>query len=242
MKPKIVGHRGARGEMPENSLEGCLYLQALGIHRVEIDTHMSQDGQLIIIHDATLNRTTNGTGFVYKRKTKALKKLTLKHSIKDWTYPTHIPTLASLLDHWPKLKAMQLELKKIPIQQLPDLVNRLFEINEEYKQAKKIILTSQYPYILNYLNDHKAPFDKGLVSVPRETDHFKMAKTLGCRFLISHHSLCHQEYLNKAHKKGFSVSTWTVNDYKLYAQLKTRKHLSSIITDYPSEMMGWEQL
>ena len=242
MPPKIVGHRGARGEMPENSLEGCLYLQALGIQRVEIDAHISRDGQIIIIHDATLNRTSNGTGFVYKRKAKALTKLNLTHSIKDWTYPAHIPTLATLLNHWPDLKSMQLELKKIPMHQLPDLVTRLSEIHEEYKPSKKIILTSQFPYILSFLNEKKLPYEKGLVNVPRETDHFKMAKTLGCRYLISHHSLCNQTYLNKAHKKGFKVSTWTVNDYALYAQLKKRKHLSSIITDYPSEMMGWERL
>lgn len=240
--PFIIGHRGARGEMPENSLEGCLYLQSLGIHDVEIDAHVSRDGKILIHHDATLKRTTQGAGFLHKKKAATIQAFTIQNqTYPKWKYPTRIPILTDLLDQWPKLNSMQLELKKIPIHQLPVLALRLFEIKEAYPFSDNIIITSQFPYILGDLQKRKLPYRMGLINIPKETDHFAMAKALGCQYLISHYSLCEPSYLKKAHKKGFKVSTWTVNAFNTYHSLMQHKHLESIITDYPAVMMGWKK-
>jgi glycerophosphoryl diester phosphodiesterase len=60
----VVGHRGAAGVMPENTLKGFRYAIALGVDYVECDVHLSRDGKLMVIHDATVERTTNGHGAV----------------------------------------------------------------------------------------------------------------------------------------------------------------------------------
>ena len=59
---KITGHRGARNLWPENSLTGFRNVLALGVDAIEFDVHLTDAGELVVIHDATLDRTTDKTG------------------------------------------------------------------------------------------------------------------------------------------------------------------------------------
>ena len=61
---RLIGHRGARGEAPENTLSGFRYLRRLGVHAVELDILVSADGELVVIHDGFLDRTTTSHGRV----------------------------------------------------------------------------------------------------------------------------------------------------------------------------------
>ncbi|HET8705537.1 MAG TPA: glycerophosphodiester phosphodiesterase family protein, partial [Pseudomonadales bacterium] len=61
---ELFGHRGARNEAPENTLAGFRYLRTLDIHKVELDIRLSKDDELIVIHDITLDRTTDKTGAI----------------------------------------------------------------------------------------------------------------------------------------------------------------------------------
>ena len=71
----VTGHRGAAGLAPENTLAGFRLAQKLGCHAVELDVHLTKDGHLAVIHDDTLDRTTNGSGPVGDRTMKELKTL-----------------------------------------------------------------------------------------------------------------------------------------------------------------------
>lgn len=61
---QVVGHRGAKALQPENTVEGFQYALNLGCEAVECDVHLTRDGRLVVIHDATVDRTTNGSGHV----------------------------------------------------------------------------------------------------------------------------------------------------------------------------------
>lgn len=88
----IIGHRGARNLWPENSLEGFRRLVELGVEGVEFDVHMASDGQLAVIHDPTLERTTTGQGPVGARTLAELQAMTLRDSAEG------IPSLEQVLD------------------------------------------------------------------------------------------------------------------------------------------------
>lgn len=77
---RIIGHRGARDLWPENSREGFLKVQALPIHGVEFDVHPTADGKLAVIHDPTLERTTEGSGAVAARTAAELAATRLRGS------------------------------------------------------------------------------------------------------------------------------------------------------------------
>ena len=75
MNSKILGHRGAKGERPENTIKGIKYAVDCKVEAIEIDVHISKDGKLVVIHDDTLERTTNGKGKVIDFTLKELKGL-----------------------------------------------------------------------------------------------------------------------------------------------------------------------
>ena len=70
---RIIGHRGAMGYAPENTLESFKKAIELGCDAIELDVRLSKDGQLVVIHDAKVNRTTNGKGLVSEKTLKELK-------------------------------------------------------------------------------------------------------------------------------------------------------------------------
>lgn len=92
MTQKIIGHRGARDIWPENSREGFRKVAALGVHGVEFDVHPSADGQLFVIHDPTLDRTTEGSGPVASQSAEKLAVTRLRGSEET------VPTLDEVLD------------------------------------------------------------------------------------------------------------------------------------------------
>jgi glycerophosphoryl diester phosphodiesterase len=93
MKQRIIGHRGARNLWPENSLAGFRNVLALGVDGVELDVHRSADGKLVVIHDPTLGRTTEGTGAVAARTAAELRATRLKNGEGEG-----VPTLDDVLD------------------------------------------------------------------------------------------------------------------------------------------------
>ena len=90
---RIIGHRGARNLWAENSLGGFRRTAQLGVDAVELDLHLSQDGEIVVIHDPLLERTTNGHGPVSDHSLEALTRLRLRDTIDET-----IPTLAQVLD------------------------------------------------------------------------------------------------------------------------------------------------
>src|SRR5512136_2560745 len=110
-----VGHRGARGHAPENTLASFDLAVEMGVNVVETDVHLSKDGEVVLIHDHTVDRTTNGHGFVKDLTLAELKWL----DAGSWYDPKYagerIPTLAELLT-WAKDRVgVAIEIKNGPI-------------------------------------------------------------------------------------------------------------------------------
>ena len=115
---RIIGHRGARREAPENTLAGFRHLRSLGIDHVELDVRLSADHQLVVLHDTTVNRTTNGKGAAREMTATALGALNAAASFPGWQEATPIPLLRDVLTEWPELESIQLEVKTTHV---PDL-------------------------------------------------------------------------------------------------------------------------
>ena len=88
---QVVGHRGVAGLMPENTLKGFEHAIALGVDAVECDVHLTRDGKLVVIHDAQVERTTDGSGDVGSMDFDAVRKL-------DAGDGEQVPTLCEVLD------------------------------------------------------------------------------------------------------------------------------------------------
>src|ERR1700691_2371330 len=87
----VIAHRGASGYEPENTLASFKKALEIGVDGIELDVHLSKDGNVMVIHDSWVNRTTNGIGRVENKTLKELQKLDAGNGEK-------IPTLQEVLD------------------------------------------------------------------------------------------------------------------------------------------------
>src|SRR5262245_17870729 len=94
LRPIIFAHRGARGHAPENTLLAFSLAFDLGADAIEFDVQRSSDDQLVVIHDDTVDRTTNGRGYVRETPFEKLRELNAGLS---WNTPQRIPNLAETL-------------------------------------------------------------------------------------------------------------------------------------------------
>jgi glycerophosphoryl diester phosphodiesterase len=236
----LYGHRGAKGELPENSLSGFRFLRALGIHRVELDAHLSADGEIVIFHDSRLQRTTHQPGTVHSKTLHELQTLNVAAHWPQWSYVEPIPTLVELLEQWPELLSLQLDTKRIPKSRVSVFVEQLKTVLQNFK-LRELIVTSEHHDILRQVALELPHISKGLITTPRTRKPLDQAQKLGCEFVIANHQQCNEKFLGAARKAQLKVSAWTVNDFNIYRQL-AEANIHSIITDYPTLALAWQAL
>lgn len=216
MEKRIIGHRGARDLWPENGLTGFRNVLGLGVAGVEFDVHPTTDGDLAVIHDPTLDRTTDGTGPVAARSMAELRALRLKGGEEG------IPSLDEVLDVLaPSGTELHIELKvnheDVPY---PGLEARVAEHLRRRGLADRTVLTSFWPEVLHRL---RAAFPEGrlLASVNGSS-----ARKLGgldtvldaidaarVDFVAVHHALLSHEMDRLLRRVGTPrLGAWVINE------------------------------
>jgi glycerophosphoryl diester phosphodiesterase len=160
-KVAIIGHRGARNLWPENSLDGFERTRALGIEGVEFDVHVTFDGELVVIHDPTLDRTTEGQGPVADRTAAELAATRLRG-----TGGAGVPTLDQVLDVFAGSGTeLHIEIKTdITGRLYPGLEQRLVDVIVQRRLQDTAILTCFAPRALEIVRQI-APTQRVLASV-----------------------------------------------------------------------------
>ena len=108
----VIAHRGARFEAPENTVAGFRWANRLGVGAVEFDIRLTRDDELVVIHDPTVDRTTNGTGAVADLSLAELRAFDARAQFPGWPEPTMIPTLAEVLDTIAPGPRLMIEIKQ----------------------------------------------------------------------------------------------------------------------------------
>ncbi len=227
----IYGHRGAKGEAPENTLVSFEQCLQHGVHRCELDLHLSRDGELMVIHDPTLKRTTGRRGKVVQHDADELANYDAREGGPGWKTPCPIPRLSELFEkcdfeHW------QLEVKSASRVRAARTVMAIKELAEQHRLLDRITVTSSSREVLRALNRLAPEISRGLVAEYNWLDPLKVARQYGCSLLALKWTLCTPERLEKARKQGLHVSVWTVNEPALMRRLADFG-VDSLITDYP---------
>jgi|TARA_A100001391_G_scaffold201039_3_gene186981 glycerophosphoryl diester phosphodiesterase len=227
----IYGHRGAKGEAPENTLVSFEQCLQHGVRRCELDLHLSRDGELMVIHDPTLKRTTGRRGKVVQHDADELVNYDAREGGPGWKTPCPIPRLSELFEkcdfeHW------QLEVKSASRVRAARTVMAIKELAEQHRLLDRITVTSSSREVLRALNRLAPEISRGLVAEHNWLDPLKVARQYGCSLLALKWTLCTPERLEKARKQGLHVSVWTVNEPALMRRLADLG-VDSLITDYP---------
>lgn len=227
----IYGHRGAKGEAPENTLASFKQCLAHGVHRCELDLHLSKDGELMVIHDPTLKRTTGRRGKVVEHDAQELTQYDARQGGPSWKQPCPIPRLEELFEqcefeHW------QLEVKSASRVRAARSVLAIKALAERHGLLDRVTVTSGSREVLRALKRLTPELSCGLVAEYAWLDPLKVAKQYDCSLLALKWTLCTPERIAKARQLGLHVSVWTVNDPALMRRLADFG-VDSVITDYP---------
>ena len=107
----LFGHRGARGEAPENTLPGFAHAYAAGVRAFELDVRLTANDRLAVLHDATVDRTTNGRGAVSTFTSARLARLDARADFGDWPEPCGVPLLDEVLEAYATNVRFAIEIK-----------------------------------------------------------------------------------------------------------------------------------
>ncbi|MGB8646584.1 MAG: glycerophosphodiester phosphodiesterase family protein [Anaerolineae bacterium] len=224
-KPLVFGHRGAAAVAPENTIAAFLRARDLGADGVELDVTLTRDRVPVVIHDDTVDRTTNGHGLIRNMTILEVKQL----DAGSWKSPKYrgeqIPTLAEVLDalaDWVnpaspsrmprgminvEIKSMGLGTDGVE----REVVNLIGRMNLE----SRILISSFNPLALERVKQLNPRLQRGLLY---ETDMPFYLRRAWLRFLAAPHALhpdhqmIDQAYMQWARRKHYAVNTWTVDD------------------------------
>ena len=232
----VFGHRGAAGEAPENTIAAAQNGIQYGLRQVEIDLRLSADGQLVVIHDANLLRTTGLDRAVSQLHAADLEKLDARKMQPGWPSDDGcgVPTLEAYLQQTTAIQCYQLEIKSDENTDIESIINQLGRVFHSPESAEKIIATSFDNHLLEQLKTKIPYIKRGLVTMDR--DALDNAVELKCDYFCPHESLCDERFIAQIRPHGLHVSAWTVNDNARIEQLMGLG-VDSVISDYPEKSL-----
>lgn len=195
---KLLGHRGARHEHPENTLRGIQHALDCGMEGVEIDIHGSSDGELMVIHDFTLDRTTNGTGDVSTYSKDELKKL-------DAGSGEAIPTLREVLDLVYGKAVLFIEVKGKACEE------KLVELLKEYPDQSWYVIKSFDHRILKTIHELNPSLKLAALMVGVPANPLAVTESCGAKSLSIALDYLDKELVDVCHQQGLEVYSWNCN-------------------------------
>ncbi|TNC81754.1 MAG: glycerophosphodiester phosphodiesterase [Oleiphilus sp.] len=229
----IVGHRGARNEAPENTIESFRHAYEHGCDHFELDVQLSRDHQLVVFHDTSLKRTTGKRGKLSDYDLDELTKLDARQNTPGWPQACLIPSLEQLLDALPDVKHWQFEVKTDSRLRLKIVAQKLIQLIKARKLDGRATLTSSNRWFLKTARAQCAKVSLGVVAESRFWEPVTAAMKLECEYLCLSDRLATPKRISDAHAKGLKVSVWTINAPERMTEL-AELGIFSIITDVPS--------
>ncbi|HIT91051.1 MAG TPA: glycerophosphodiester phosphodiesterase [Candidatus Merdenecus merdavium] len=233
---KVFAHRGASGYAPENTLEAFSLAMEQGAEGIELDVQLTKDGEVVVIHDETIDRTSNGKGAVRDYTLKELKALSF-HNHMDEYQGVKIPTLREVLELVkPGKMEVNIELKT-GIYWYPDIEEKTIQIVKETGMENRIIYSSFNHYSIQKVLEKNADAETAYLYSDVILNVDKYAKETGIVGL--HPAVYHLkmvQFLDEYKKSGLKVRVWTVNKEEDMKDFM-KADLEAVITNYPDKAL-----
>jgi glycerophosphoryl diester phosphodiesterase len=214
-----VGHRGARALEPENTLRSFRRAVELGVDAVEFDVRKTKDGEVVVIHDDKVDRTTDGTGLVKDLTLEEIKQLKTEKGER-------IPTLGEALDYLKGKVKVLIELKEVGLEE------QVLELVLKREMVDDVIVISFLEEALAKVRELDEGVATGLLYA-RFKKSVEAALELKVEYLLPLYRFTHSADVRKAHAAGLKVIVWTINTPQEATTYK-QKNVDGIATDNPN--------
>lgn len=238
--PLIIGHRGASAYAPENTMSAFKMAYEMGANAIEFDVKLTKDGEVVVLHDATLDRTTNGSGRLSEWSLEEIKKLDAGGYLNGKYTVEHIPTLNEVLENLGACLLFNIELTNYA-SITDDLAKKVIREVEERGMENQVLLSSFNPLTLIRANGITKRIPTALLISRKQS-----ALMRGLLQWITpydvyhpHYSLVSRNLVVDQHRKGRKIITWTVNEPE-HIRTLLKMRIDGIITDKPD--LGYEIL
>lgn len=233
-KPIIIAHRGASAYAPENTMAAFNKAYELKADGIEFDVKCSKDGEVIIIHDQTLNRTTNGSGRVVETILDDLRKLDAGSSFSSEFAGEKIPLLREVLEVYGGTYLLNIELTNY--ESIGDgLAKKVCQLLKDLNIERNIIFSSFHPYNLLVTRRLLPMIPTALLTLPGKKGRLtrsNLFRWLSPRYIHPYYHDADAKYIELQHRYSRKVNVWTVNeevDIKNFIE----NNVDGIITDDP---------
>jgi glycerophosphoryl diester phosphodiesterase len=250
-RPLVFAHRGGGGLFPENTLGAFKYSAEMGVDVLELDVHSTADGTLVVLHDESLERTTNGHGKVSEMPLAEVKKLDAAFNFTPddgKTFPLRgkgisVPTLQEIFDAFPEM-TFNIE----PKQAEPSITAPLCEMIRTKNMTGKVIVGSFRQTAIDEFRT--ACPEVATAATPREASEFLALFEVGLAasyrppmqalqipLSLGRLPVVSKNFIAAAHQLNLQVHVWTINDP---AEMRNLLDLGvdGIMTDYPDRLLG----
>jgi glycerophosphoryl diester phosphodiesterase len=231
----VLAHRGASGHAPQNTLAAFLLAAEMGADGIELDVHLSADGKVVVIHDDTVDATTDGHGRVSQMTLLELQALDAGNWFAPQFSGERIPTLEQVFDVVGHRLLINIEIKVEagyhPIDQEFEIVRLI----EDYQMTHRVIVSSFAPNSLRRVRKLNPYIPLGLLyNKPEPVFWPSLLNWLFVAYdaLHPHFKMVHAKYMTKARQRGKRVHVWTVNDVQDMRHMRDLG-VDAIITNYP---------
>lgn len=229
---KIFAHRGASGDAPENTLEAFALAMEQGADGIELDVQLTKDGEVVVIHDETIDRVSDHKGFVFEYTLAELKTFHFNNHMKGYKEAA-IPTLKEVLELVkPGRMEVNIELKTSIIW-YPQIEEKVLSIVKEAGMEERVIYSSFNHYSIQKILELNPAAQTAYLVADVILDVEKYTKETGVPAI--HPPFFHlkmADFLDKYIASGLKIRVWTVNDEEDMREYMKRD-LEAIITNYP---------
>ena len=231
----IIAHRGCSGKAPENTMLAFRKALAMKVDFIECDVRPSKDREIMVIHDGTVQRTTNGRGEVSGLTREEIQRLDAGSWFSARFKDEKVPTLTEVLQ-LVKSSSCHLLIEIKEGKGLPSSFEREIVLAvQECEMQERVILQSFDPGVVGRIKAEDPSLAVGLLIRHSGTDWIADGQAAGAGTLAVKSRLINKEVIQQAHLHGLQVFVWTVNKASEIKRM-LRLGADGIITDYPDRV------
>jgi glycerophosphoryl diester phosphodiesterase len=205
--PYVIGHRGAAGYAPENTMVAFERGMALRVDAIELDVHPTSDGHLVVIHDPTLERTTNGKGFVFQHTLAQLRELDAGSWFDSSFAGERIPTFREVLEWAHGRTKVVIEIKAGPIF-YPNIEELIIAELDALDMRGDVLVISFDHHSVRRVKELAPDIVTGVLYAGRLVDPIPLANAANADALLPYWALLTKQEVDAAHAAGLLVSPW----------------------------------
>ncbi len=240
--PRIIAHRGFKKKYPENTLVAFQAAMDTGVPMIELDVMLSRDRKLVVIHDETLERTTNGHGSVHDHTLAELKQLDAGSWLHSDFARERLPELGEVLELVDGRVIINIEIKSNayePHHPTDAIEKQVVNLVKQKKALDTVLISSFMAEILSQVSDMADRPELALISSdPTDDQTIKFCHDINAFSWHPNHRIVTEDQVKKMHAAGLKVFPYTVDTFEDYSKVMGM-NVDGVITSDPVSVKKW---